>query len=67
MDTLRIYNPCLFPGGKTYRVRACYRTHIHITYHDTQRDALDARDAAFDAGAVSVHVTVSDLPPVREQ
>jgi hypothetical protein len=60
MTTLKIYQPCLFPGGRTYRVRARYADRVSVAYFDTQAEALDARDAAFDQGAHAVHV--SGLP-----
>jgi hypothetical protein len=58
--TRTIYQPSYGPCGEPYRVRARFADHIDESHYWTERDALDARDAAFDAGARAVHV--SGLP-----
>ena len=62
MITLTHYQPHYGPHGEPYRVRARYTDRTTVEYFHTQAQALDARDAAFDAGARSVHV--SGLPMI---
>jgi len=60
MITFTHYQPHYGPHGEPYRVRARFDDRTTVEYFHTQAQALDARDAAFDAGARSVHV--SGLP-----
>lgn len=56
ITTLTIRQPSYGPQGQPYSVRARFADRIDQSHHWTESEALDARDAAFDAGAHSVHV-----------
>ncbi len=56
MHTLTIRMPSYGPQGQPYSVRARFAAGVVESHHWTEREALDARDVAFDAGAHSVHV-----------
>jgi hypothetical protein len=55
--TFTRYQPSYGPHGEPYSVRARFADRIDLSHHLTERAAMDARDAAFDAGAFAVHVT----------
>lgn len=55
--TTTVRQPHYGPQGQTFCVRARFADRIEESHHWTERAALDARDAAFDAGAWAVHVT----------
>ena len=57
MITLKHFCPHYGPSGEPYRVRARFADRTHVEHFHTQAQALDARDAAFDAGAHAVHVS----------
>lgn len=59
------------PHGEPHIVRARFADRIVVSHYWTERQALEARDAAFAAGATAVHVaclpmrltgTTSDYP-----
>jgi hypothetical protein len=54
--TRTVYQPSYGPHGEPYSVRARFADRIDVSHFWTEREALDARDAAFDAGARAVHV-----------
>jgi hypothetical protein len=54
--TFTRFQPHHGPHGEPYSVRARFADRIDLSHHWTEREALDARDAAFDAGARSVQV-----------
>jgi hypothetical protein len=56
MTTYTRYQPSYGPAGEPYSVRARYAGSIIVSHYWTEAEAMDARDAAFDAGAVAVHV-----------
>jgi hypothetical protein len=56
MTTLIVYQPHYGPQGQTYTVRARFASGMTEAHYWTEREAMDARDAAFDAGTKSVHV-----------
>ncbi len=56
MATFIHFQPHYGPHGEPYSVRARYPGSTITTHFWTEREALDARDAAFDAGAHAVHV-----------
>ena len=56
MTTLIVYQPHYGPQGQPYTVRARFADGMTEAHYWTEREAMDARDAAFDAGAKSVHV-----------
>ncbi len=56
MNTLTLYQPSYGPHGEPFSVRARFAAGVVESHHWTEREAMDARDAAFDAGARSVHV-----------
>lgn len=44
------------PHGEPYIVRARFSDRIDVSHYWTEQQALQARDAAFGAGATAVHV-----------
>jgi hypothetical protein len=54
--TFTRFQPSYGPHGEPYSVRARFADRIDLSHYWTEREALDARDAAFDAGARAVHV-----------
>jgi hypothetical protein len=48
--------PSYGPHGEPYSVRARFADRIDLSHFWTEREALDARDSAFDDGARAVHV-----------
>jgi hypothetical protein len=62
MHTLTHYQPHYGPQGEPYRVRARFDDRTTVQHFWTHRDAMEARDAAFDQGAHTVHV--SGLPMI---
>jgi hypothetical protein len=54
--TAIVYQPSYGPHGEPYSVRARFADRIDESHYWTEAEALDARDAAFDAGARAVHV-----------
>ncbi len=57
IHTSTVYQPHYGPHGEPYSVRARFADRIDLAHLWTEREALDARDAAFDAGTRAVHVT----------
>jgi hypothetical protein len=51
-----VYQPSYGPHGEPYSVRARFADRIDESHYWTEAEALDARDAAFGAGARAVHV-----------
>jgi hypothetical protein len=56
LATFTRYQPSYGRHGEPFSVRARFADHIDLSHYWTEREALDARDAAFDAGAHAVHV-----------
>ncbi len=54
--TLVTPQPSYGPNGEPFSVRARFAAGVNVSHHWTEAEAMDARDAAFDAGARSVHV-----------
>ena len=54
--THAVYLPSYGPHGEPFFVRARFEDRIEQAHCWTEREALDARDRAFDQGALSVHV-----------
>ena len=47
---------CYGPDGEPYIVRARFADRIDVSHYWSEREALEARDTAFVAGATAVHV-----------
>jgi len=62
MFTIKTYSPHYGPQGQPFRVRARYQDYERVQYFWTEREAYEARDEAFNAGSLSVHV--SGLPTI---
>jgi hypothetical protein len=56
VHTLTVYQPHYGPAGQPYSVRARFAGSSVVSHYWTAEQALDARDEAFQAGAVAVHV-----------
>lgn len=56
MHTMTILQPSYGPQGQPYSVKARFADRIEESHHWTEREAMDARDAAFDTGAHAVYV-----------
>lgn len=54
--TMTVYHPHYGPHGEPYSVRSRFADRTTLSHHWTERDAMEARDQAFDAGAHGVHV-----------
>lgn len=55
-----IYHPHYGPHGEPYTVRVETGSRVTLAHYWTEREAWEARDAALDAGVVSVRI--SGLP-----
>ncbi len=56
LTTHTIYQHSYGPCGEPYSVRARFAAGMSESHYWTEREAMDAREAAFDAGARAVHV-----------
>ncbi len=54
--TFTRFQPSYGPQGEPYSIRARFADRIDLSHFWTEREALDARDGAFDAGACAVHL-----------
>jgi len=54
--TITVRQPSYGPQGQPFSVRARFADRMTEAHYWTEREAMEARDAAFDAGARAVHV-----------